>query len=78
MANVTIRELRNNGREVVDRVLGGEALIVTRSGLPVAELRPLGLPALDRATLMARWRALPKVDPARWRSDVDRVIDQTV
>jgi len=39
MAEVTIRELRNHGGDVVDRVAAGERLIVTRDGRPVAELR---------------------------------------
>lgn len=60
---------------MVDRVLGGESLVVTRAGTPVAELRPIRPPGLDAATLLARWRALPSVDPARWRSDLDRHID---
>lgn len=75
VASVTIRELRNHGREVVDRVLGGESLVVTRSGTPVAELRPIGPPTLDAATLLARWNALPAVDPVRWLSDIDRYMD---
>ena len=54
MANVTIRDLRNHGREVIDRVLGGERLTVTRSGRPVAELRPLAPRGLDAATLLER------------------------
>jgi len=78
VASVTIRELRNNGRAVVDRVLGGESLVVTRSGRPVAELRPIEPPALDAATLLARWSVLPAVDPARWRSDVDHYVDTSL
>ena len=41
MASVTIRDLRNHGGEVVDRVEAGEQLTVTRDGRPVAELRPV-------------------------------------
>jgi prevent-host-death family protein len=40
MAEITIRELRNHGGEVVDRVAQGEQITVTRAGKPVAELRP--------------------------------------
>ncbi len=40
MAEITIRELRNHGGEVVDRVAHGEQITVTRAGKPVAELRP--------------------------------------
>lgn len=78
MATVTIRELRNHGGDVVDRVLGGESLVVTRAGTPVAELRPIRPPGLDAAALLARWRALPPVDPVRWRADLDRHIDPSL
>lgn len=75
MPEVTIRELRNNGGVVIDRVLGGERLTVTRSGRPVAELRPLTRRAPDPATLLDRWRHVPHVDPEGLRQDIDRVID---
>ena len=76
MGEVTIRALRNQGGEVVDRVEAGETLTVTRDGRPVAELRPLGRPPLAAAILLARWRTIPTVDAARLRADVDAVIDQ--
>lgn len=72
---VTIRDLRNHGGDVVDRVLKGEALVVTRGGRPVAELTPLHRPAVDAATLLSRWRHLPRVDPQRLRADIDSVLD---
>ena len=75
MASVTIRDLRNHGREVIDRVLGGERLTVTRSGRPVAELRPLAPRGLDAATLLKRWKRLPAVDATRFRRDLDQVVD---
>ena len=74
MANVTIRELRNSGGAVVDRAARGEPITITRSGKPVAELRPLA-PPLSAAALLSRWRHLPAVDPASLREDVDRVLD---
>jgi prevent-host-death family protein len=76
--NVTIRDLRNHGGRVLDRVAGGETLTVTRAGKPVAELRPLRRPALSSAALLERWRQLPRVDPAKLRADVDTVIDPSV
>ncbi len=75
MATVTIRELRNHGGEVVDRVLAGESLTVTRDGDPVAELRPLGRARLSATALIERRRHLPTVDPVRLRTDVDQLID---
>lgn len=72
---MTIRELRNSGGDVIDRVLRGERLTVTRSGRPVAELRPLTRRGPDPATLLDRWRPVPHVDPDLLRQDIDRVID---
>ncbi len=43
MAEASIRELRNHGGEVIDRVAAGERVTITRDGKAVAELRPLAL-----------------------------------
>ena len=75
MAEVTIRELRNHGGDVVDRVAAGERLVVTRDGKPVAELRPVRTPGASAAMLLARWRRLPPMDGAALRGDVDSTID---
>ncbi|MDA8399066.1 MAG: type II toxin-antitoxin system prevent-host-death family antitoxin [Actinomycetota bacterium] len=74
MSEVSIRELRNHGGDVVDRVAAGERLTLTRDGHPVAELRPLGRPASVRA-LKRRWSRLPPLDARAFRRDVDRVMD---
>jgi prevent-host-death family protein len=73
MARVTIRELRNQGGEVVDRVARGEEITITRSGRPVAELRPLRplRTPLSADALLERWRRVPAVDPVALREDVD-------
>ena len=78
MAEVTIRELRNYGGTVVDRVQAGEGLIVTRSGRPVAELRPLPRRGPDPATLLSRWRNLPHIDADAFRDDIDQAIDPSL
>lgn len=78
MAYVTIRELRNQGGDVIDRVLRGERIIVTRSGRPVAELQPLRSKGPDPATLLDRWRRLPHVDPDSMRRDIDEIIDPSL
>ncbi|MGH8897659.1 MAG: type II toxin-antitoxin system Phd/YefM family antitoxin [Egibacteraceae bacterium] len=75
---VTIRELRNHGGEVVERVVGGETLTVTRAGVPVAQLRPVPRPSLSASTLLANRRRLPHVDPAALRADIDAIIDPSL
>ena len=78
MAEVTIRELRNRGGDVVDRVAAGERVIVTRSGRRVAELRPVRSGGLGAADLLRRWRRLPKIDDAALRADVDAALDPSL
>jgi len=75
VAEVTIRELRNHGGEVVDRVAAGERLVVTRGGRPVAELRPLSARGLSATALLERWRRLPSIDIAALRADLDATLD---
>jgi len=72
MAKVTIRELRNQGGEVVDRAARGERITITRSGRPVAELLPLRTP-LSADALLERERRLPAVDPVALREDIDEL-----
>jgi prevent-host-death family protein len=75
MTRVSVRELRNHGGDIVDRAAGGEEITITRSGRPVAELRPLPDPPLGVEVLLRRWRRLPPVDAAGLLTDLDRVLD---
>jgi prevent-host-death family protein len=77
MTDVTIRELRNQGGEVVDRAAQGEQITITRSGRPVAELRALR-PSATAESLLERWRRLPAVDAEALRADVDEFLDFTL
>ncbi len=78
MTEVTIRELRNHGGEVVDRVAQGEQITITRAGKPVAELRPVSREPLTPETLLARWHRLPPVDYRAMRAELDEVLDPTL
>lgn len=75
MSEVNVRELRNHGGDVLDRVTRGEILTVTRAGVPVAELRPLPRRPTAAPALLPRWRRLPHVDPDELRRDLDAVVD---
>ena len=75
MASVTLRDLRNHGREVIDRVMNGESLTVTRLGRPVAELRPMPKPGRDASALLARWNHLPHLEGRDLQRDLDETID---
>jgi prevent-host-death family protein len=70
MTEVTIRELRTRGGDVVDLVARGEPVTITRAGQPVAELRPVPNPPLKAEVLLARWRRLPYVNYETMREDL--------
>jgi prevent-host-death family protein len=76
MTEVTIRDLRNHGDDVINRVMRGESLIVTRRGTPMAELRPLMRQELEATTLLKRWRHLPMLDGEKLRDDIDQICRQ--
>jgi len=78
MTDVTIRDLRNQGGRVLDRVSRGETLTVTRSGKQVAELRPLDRAPLSAETVLSRWQRLPDLDADQLKADIDRVLDSTI
>ncbi|MEV4130250.1 type II toxin-antitoxin system prevent-host-death family antitoxin [Nocardia sp. NPDC049707] len=72
MKVITQREFRNNSAAVMDAVEAGEVFRVTRNGVEVAELRPVGRRRrLTAAELVARHRKLPRVDHARMRREAD-------
>jgi prevent-host-death family protein len=78
MAEVTVRDLRNHGGRVIDRVARGERVTITRDGTPVAELRPYLASKLSAETLLLRWKHLPVIDPSTLRSDLDEAFDSRI
>jgi len=78
VSEVTVRELRNHGGEVIDRVARGERVTITRSGKPVADLRPYIGSKLSAEALLARWSHLPAIDATAWRSDLDEIFDSRI
>jgi len=78
VTDVSIRDLRNKGGEIVDRAARGEEITITRDGVPVAELRPVRRPPLTAEELVARRRHLPDIDLAQFRRDIDEFTDQSM
>jgi prevent-host-death family protein len=74
MSQVSIRELRKEGGDIVDRAAQGERITITRGGKPVAELSPLS-PDLPAEVILDRWRRLPPIDVAAFRAELDEFID---
>lgn len=75
------RELRNENAKVIEAVVAGETFIVTRNGVPVAELRPYRsgrrtvVPKAELLTLAAEG---PAVDGAQFRADLDAAVDPSL
>ena len=78
MAEVTVRELRNDGGRVLERVERGESLTVTRDGHAVAELRPLPRRAVRASALLGRWQRLAHVDAEGLRADIDAALESSL
>lgn len=74
---ITQRQLRNESGEIMRALDRGESFVVTRNGTPVADLVPHRRPRFaDTDDLAAAFAALPPLDAARFRADVDRVLVQ--
>ena len=74
---ITQRELRNDSGEIMRALDQGESFVVTRNGTPVGELIPLRRRRFVSAdVVMGAFAGAPRIDPARFRADVDSVLDQ--
>lgn len=74
---ITQRELRNQSGEIMRALDRGESFVVTRNGVPVGELTPLGrreFVAADAA--VAAFAGSPAVEFERFRADIDAPLDQ--
>lgn len=73
------RELRNASAQVLREVQAGQTVIVTRNGVPVAELRPIQPRRFVPRTVIVEATAhAPRIDAGRFRADLDASIDQAV
>lgn len=76
---ITQRELRNESAAVLRQVQAGQTLLVTRNGVPVAELRPIRPRRfVPRAVIAEAVARAPRIDAGRFRADVDAVIDPSL
>jgi prevent-host-death family protein len=73
------RKLRNDNAQVIDAVVSGETFVVTRNGVPVAELGPVRTNLrcfVQKGDLMAVALQSAHVDYGQFRTDLDGAIDQ--
>jgi prevent-host-death family protein len=70
--SITQRELRNESAAVMDAVEAGETMIVTRNGVPVAQLGPIKRYRLTAVSeLRQAFAAGPDPDYAAMRAEID-------
>jgi prevent-host-death family protein len=74
---ITQRELRNSSAKVMDAVERGETLIVTRNGMPVAELRPIRRRTfVSTAEVKRLFSGVPRADHAAIRAEMDALLGE--
>lgn len=75
---ISQRQLRNDNARVIEAVLAGETFLVTRNGVPVAELGPVRQARkrqVRKAELLALVRGSERIDGRVLRADLDAVVD---
>jgi prevent-host-death family protein len=76
---ISQRELRNDSGAILREVQAGQTIIVSRNGVPVAELRPVPPRRfVPRAIIADAAKRAPRIDIKRFRADLDAVIDESV
>jgi len=78
MNEVSVRDLRNHGGQILNRVEVGESMTITRDGSPVALLAPLPQPRLSAVALLENWKNIPGIDADSLRRDIDQALDTTL
>jgi antitoxin (DNA-binding transcriptional repressor) of toxin-antitoxin stability system len=74
---ITQRQLRNESGEVMRALDAGESFVVTRNGVAVGELTPVRRHRfVSRDAALAAFSHAAPIDAARFRADIDRVVDQ--
>ena len=76
---ITQRELRNESGTIMRELDQGATFLITRNGVPVGELTPIRRRRFVSAeAASAAFAGAPTVDAARFRRDVDRLVDQSI
>ena len=75
---ITRRELRNDSGAILREVQAGQTIVVTRTGVPVAELHAVSRRRFVlRSVIAEAARRAPRVDAGRMRADPDAVVDRS-
>ena len=68
-------DLRNDGGAILDTVMRGEGMTVTRHGRAIAELLPLRGSGVHIETLQKAFKRCPRVSYDALRADMDEFLD---
>jgi len=75
--NITQRALRNDSGEIMRALDAGESFIVTRNGVPAAELRPIERRRfVATSTVCKSVASLARIEARRFFADITRHLDQ--
>jgi prevent-host-death family protein len=76
---ITQRELRNDNAEIIRALDSGDTFLITRNGVPVGRLTPVGrrtfVPTVELKESAAH---LTRIDIKKFRADIDAHIDQHI
>jgi antitoxin (DNA-binding transcriptional repressor) of toxin-antitoxin stability system len=76
---ITAQQLSTGTDAALDEVEQGRPIIVTRSGIPIAEIRALHTRRfVSRAVIAEAAADAPHIDAGRWRADMDAVSNQSI
>ena len=76
---ISQRELRNDSGRIMRALGDGETFTITSNGEPVGELTPLRRRRfVSAASVIDLFRGAPAVDAARFRCDLDDLVDQDI
>ena len=75
--NVAVYEAKSKLSELLDKVLAGKEIVITRHGEPIARLVPVSAPATpDRARAVREVRALSKRLNIRTGASLRKLIEE--
>lgn len=74
---ISQRQLRNDSGEIMRALADGETFVVTRNGVAVGRLTPLGAREfVRRDAVQTKFERAGMIDAGRFRADVDRHAEQ--
>lgn len=73
MSSYSVAEAKNNLPRLLDRMLAGEAVTITRRGKPIARLEPAEPPAPTGGAVDLEWFQRVRVKPTNPINSVDLI-----